>query len=253
MKIEEYLSTLPQSILSGEEIQIPPDTIREIFKFAEIGEDDIFYHLGSGNGISLKIARDEFNVKNAIGIDNSEKMINLAKKTIGEENNSNIKVIQQDVCEAKFDDADVILCWFMDAEILETLVEKFQKLKNDVRIITIWAPLPGCLPEKVDFPYIMNKTPLNQTDDLKKQLLAVFETECIGFVTAWEYAERYTKSIGRDNPENDRFLVIIQALTIWINAKNLGVACGEEIPESIRSYIAILREYFGIEIEHLLK
>ncbi len=64
MKIEEYLSTLPQSILSGEEIQIPPDTIREIFKFAEIGEDDTFYHLGSGNGISLKIARDEFNVKN---------------------------------------------------------------------------------------------------------------------------------------------------------------------------------------------
>ncbi len=111
MKIEEYLSTLPQSILSGEEIQIPPDTIREIFKFAEIGEDDTFYHLGSGNGISLKIARDEFNVKNAIGIDNSEKMINLAKKTIGEENNSNIKVIQQDVREAKFDDADVILCW----------------------------------------------------------------------------------------------------------------------------------------------
>ena len=93
----------------------------------------------------------------------------------------------------------------------------------------------------------------NEHSILKKQLLAVFETECIGFVTAWEYAERYTKSIGRDNPENDRFLVIIQALTIWINAKNLGVACGEEIPDSIRSYIAILREYFGIEVEHLLK
>ena len=172
---------------------------------------------------------------------------------VHDENISNIKVIEQDVRKAEFDDADVILCWFMDAEILEDLIEKFQKLKNDVRIITIWAPLPGCLPQKVDFPYIMNKTPFDKTDDLKKQLLAVFETECIGFVTAWEYAERYTKSIGRDNPENDRFLVIIQALTIWINAKNLGVACGEEIPDSIKSYIAILREYFGIEVEHLLK
>ena len=192
-------------------------------------------------------------MKNAIGIDNSEKMITAAKKMIGEKNISNIKVIEQDVRNAEFNDADVILCWFMDAEVLESLVEKFQKLKNGVRIITIWGPLPGCLPEKVDFPYILNKTPFNQTDDLKKQLLAVFETECIGFVTAWEYAERYTKSIGRDNPENDRFLVIIQALTIWINAKNLGVACGEEIPDSIRSYIAILREYFGIEVEHLLK
>ena len=253
MKIEEYLSTLPQSILSGEEIQIPPDSLREIFRFVNLGENDKFYHLGCGDGTSLLIAREEFNVKNAIGIDNSEKMISLSQKMIDEKNFSNVKVIQQDVIEADIEDADVILCWFMDAEILEKLLVKFKKLKDGVRIITIWAPLPGCIPEKVDFPYILNKIPLNETDDLKKQLLAVFDTECIGFVTAWEYAERYTKSIGRDNPENDRFLVIIQALTIWINAKNLGVACGEEIPESIRSYIAILKEYFGIEVEHLLK
>ena len=97
MKIEEYLSTLPQSILSGEEIQLPPDTIREICKFADLGQNDTFYHLGSGNGTSLKIARQEFNVKNAIGIDNSEKMISLSKKMIDEENISNIKIIEQDV------------------------------------------------------------------------------------------------------------------------------------------------------------
>tara|TARA_Y100001960_G_scaffold322875_1_gene400224 strand:- start:439 stop:1200 length:762 start_codon:yes stop_codon:yes gene_type:complete len=253
LKIEEYLSTLPQSILSGEEIQIPPDTLREIFRFVNLEENDVFYHLGCGDGTSLLIAREEFNVKNAIGIDNSEKMINLTRKMITENNLSNVKVIEHDVIESNIEDADVILCWFMDGEILEKLMSKFKKLRDGVRIVTIWAPLPGCIPEKVNFPYILNKVPLNETDDLKKQLLAVFDTECIGFITAWEYAERYTKSIGRDNPENDRFLVIIQALTIWINAKNLGVACGEEIPESIRSYIAILKEYFGIEIEHLLK
>ena len=180
-------------------------------------------------------------------------MINLAIKMINENNVANIKVIEQDVLESEFSDASVILCWFMDPEILEKITEKFKKLIKDVKIITIWAPLPGCIPQKVDFPYIMNKTPFIETDDLKKQLLAVFDTECIGFITAWEYAERYTKAIGRDNPENDRFLVIIQALTIWINAKNLGVSCGDEIPDSIKSYIAILKEYFGIEVEHLLK
>ena len=166
---------------------------------------------------------------------------------------SDIKLIEQDILEADFSDASVILCWFMDPDIMENMMKRFEKLRDGVKVITIWAPLPGCLPQKVDFPYIMNETPFVETDDLKKQLLAVFETECIGFVTAWEFAERYTKSIGRDNPQNDRFLVIIQALTIWINAKNLGVACGEEMPESIRSYIAILKEYFDIEIEHLLK
>ena len=253
MKIEEYLSTLPQSILSGEEIQIPPDSIREIFRFADLGESDVFCHLGCGEGESLSIAKQEFNVKSAIGIDNSKKMIENAKKSIDENKISDVKLIEQDILEADLNDVNVILCWFMDPDIMEKMMEKFDKLRDDVKIITIWAPLPGCLPQKVDFPYIMNKTPFVETDDLKKQLLAVFETECIGFVTAWEFAERYTKSIGRDNPENDRFLVIIQALTIWINAKNLGVSCGEDMPESIRSYIAILKEYFGIEIEHLLK
>ena len=253
MKIEEYLSTLPSNILSGEEIQIPPDSIREIFRFAELGENDVFYHLGCGEGASLSIARQEFNVKSAIGIDNSKKMIDIAKKSIENDKISDVRLIEQDVLEADLNDASVILCWFMDPDIMENMMKRFEKLRDGVKVITIWAPLPGCLPQKVDFPYIMNETPFVETDDLKKQLLAVFETECIGFVTAWEFAERYTKSIGRDNPENDRFLVIIQALTIWINAKNLGVACGEEMPESIRSYIAILKEYFDIEIEHLLK
>lgn len=253
MKIEEYLSTLPSNILSGEEIQIPPDSIREIFRFAELGESDVFYHLGCGEGASLSIARQEFNVKSAVGIDNSKKMIDNAKKRLENDKISDVKVIEQDILEADLNDASVILCWFMDPDVMENMMKRFEKLRDGVKVITIWAPLPGCLPQKVDFPYIMNELPFVETDDLKKQLLAVFETECIGFVTAWEFAERYTKSIGRDNPENDRFLVIIQALTIWINAKNLGVACGEEMPESIRSYIAILKEYFGIEIEHLLK
>jgi len=122
LKIEEYLSTLPQSILSGEEIQIPPDSLREIFRFVNLGENDKFYHLGCGDGTSLLIAREEFSVKNAIGIDNSEKMISLTQKMIDEKNFSNVKVIQQDVIEADIEDADVILCWFMDAEILEKLL-----------------------------------------------------------------------------------------------------------------------------------
>tara|TARA_Y100001960_G_scaffold77040_1_gene82331 strand:- start:999 stop:1760 length:762 start_codon:yes stop_codon:yes gene_type:complete len=253
LKIEEYLSTLPKSILSGEEIQIPPDTIREIFRFVELDQNDTFYHLGCGDARSLVIAKEEFNVKNAVGVDKSKDMINLARENLNEKQITDMELVEFDAREMQLDDASVILCWFMDGEILDDLTKKFKKLKNNTRIITIWAPLPGCIPEKVDFPYILNKIPLVETDDLKKQLLAVFDTECIGFITAWEYAERYTKIIGRDNPENDRFLVMIQALTIWINAKNLGVTCGEEIPDSIKSYIAILKDYFGIEVEHLLK
>ena len=141
MKIEEYLSTLPSNILSGEEIQIPPDSIREIFRFAELGESDVFYHLGCGEGASLSIARQEFNVKSAVGIDNSKKMIDNAKKRLENDKISDVKVIEQDILEADLNDASVILCWFMDPDVMENMMKRFEKLRDGVKVITIWACL----------------------------------------------------------------------------------------------------------------
>ena len=253
MKIEEYLTSLPESILSGENVQLPEQAFREIFKFANLRKDDVFYHLGCGDGKGLVIAKEEFNVEKIIGIDISKEKTNDAIKLVKEKNHTEIKIIKEDILNSHFDDADVILFWFVDEKILEKMLPKFSRLKQGVRIITIWGPLPGCLPEKVEFPYIMNKVPFSKAKDLKEQLLAIFDVKCIDFVTSWEFAERYTKAIGRDNPENDRFLTIIQSLVIWINAKNLGVSCENDIPEPIKNYISILKKFFNIEIEHLLK
>jgi hypothetical protein len=253
LKIEEYLTSLPESILSGENVQLPEQAFREIFKFANLRKDDVFYHLGCGDGKGLVIAKEEFNVEKIIGIDISKEKTNDAIKLVKEKNHTEIKIIKEDILNSHFDDADVILFWFVDEKILEKMLPKFSRLKQGVRIITIWGPLPGCLPEKVEFPYIMNKVPFSKAKDLKEQLLAIFDVKCIDFVTSWEFAERYTKAIGRDNPENDRFLTIIQSLVIWINAKNLGVSCEDEIPEPIKNYISILKKFFNIEIEHLLK
>ena len=143
--------------------------------------------------------------------------------------------------------------WFVDEKIIENMMNKFDKLNSGCKIITIWNPLPGCLPNSVEFPYIVSETPFKEAKDLQEQLLAIFGVKCIDFVVAWEHAERYTKAIGSEEAENDRFLTILQSLVIWINAKNLGVACGDEMPESIKTYISILRTFFNIEVEHLLK
>ena len=253
MKIEEYLNTLPESILSGQDVQLPQQTFREIFKFVNLTSDDIFYHLGCGDGTGLVIAKEEFGAKKVIGIDNSKEKIAAAEKMWSQKDKNCIDIICNNVLNENIDDADVILFWFTDENILEKMMEKFSTLKHGTRIITIWGALPGCLPHLVNFPYIINQVPLKKASDLKEQLLAIFDVKCVDFVTAWEFAERYTNAIGRDNPENDRFLTILQSLVIWINAKNLGVACGDEIPESITTYISILKTYFGIEIEHLIK
>ena len=252
MKFEEYLETLPKNLLSGEDVQLPEKAFREIFKFSNLGKDDIFFHLGCNNEKGIEIAINEFKVKKAIGIDNNLEKIQNAQKTI-EEKNMDVKVIHQNIEESDISDATVILFWFTDESIIKKMIKKFEKLKPETKIITIWGPLPNCLPDKINFPYIINKVPFKKAENLQAQLLAVFGVKCIDFVTAWEFAERYTKSISGSEVKNDRFLTIIQTLIIWINAKELGVVCTEEIPESIKTYISIMKMHFDIDFEYLLK
>ncbi len=252
MKIEEYLETLPKNLLSGEDVQLPEKSFREIFKFADIGENDIFYHLGCGNEIGIEIAINEFKVKKAVGIDNNPKKIQHAKEIL-EQKNIQGQLICNNIEESDISDASVILFWFTDDNLINKMLKKFENLKPGTKIITIWGPLIDCLPDKVNFPYIINKVPFKKAQNMQEQVLAIFGVKCIDFVTAWEFAERYTKSIGTPEVSNDRFLTIIQTLVIWINAKKLGVACGEEIPESIQTYINIMKMHFDIDFEYLLK
>ena len=252
MKIEEYLETLPKNLLSGEDVQLPEKSLRDIFKFSNLGQDDIFFHLGCNDEKGIEIAINEFKVKKAIGIDNNLEKIQSAQKNI-EKKNINAKMIHENIEESDISDATVILFWFTDEKIIKKMIKKFEKLKPETKIITIWGPLPNYLPDKVNFPYIINKVPFKKAENLQEQLLAVFGVKCIDFVTAWEFAERYTKSISSSEIKNDRFLTIIQTLIIWINAKELGVVCTEEIPESIKTYISIMKMHFDIDFEHLLK
>jgi len=252
MKIEEYLETLPENLLSGEDVQLPEKVFRDIFKFAELGKDDIFYHLGCGDEIGIEISIKEFNVKKAIGIDNNSEKIENAKKNL-QDHNINAELICQNIEEVDISDASVIFFWFTDEDVINTMLEKFEKLKPDTKVITIWGPLPDYLPDKVNFPYIINKVPFKKAQNMQEQLLAVFGVKCVDFVTAWEFAERYTKAIGSPEIKNDRFLTIIQTLVIWINAKKLGVVCEDEIPESIKTYINIMKMHFDIDFDYLLE
>ncbi len=251
MKIEEYLETLPENILSGEDVQLPEKSFREIFKFADLGGNDVFYHLGCGNEKGVEIAINEFNVKKAVGIDSNSEKIQQAIDHLGEKNLQG-QFICNNIEDSDISEASMILFWFTDENIINKMMKKFETLRPETKIITIWGPLPDCLPDKVNFPYIINKIPFKRAENMQEQLLSIFGVKCIDFVTAWEFAERYTKSIGTPEIRNDRFLTIIQTLMIWINAKKLGVACGEEIPESIQTYINIMKMNFDIDFEHLL-
>jgi len=251
LKIEEYLETLPKEIISGEEVQLPDRSFHEIFNFVVLNENDVFYHLGCGDGSGISLASKEFHVKKAVGIDISNQKICSAKDMFKDVPNVSFRC--EDIVVSDFSDATVILFWFTDEKIIGKMMSRFKQLKEGCKIITIWGPLPGYLPEKVQFPYILNQIPFKPAKNMQDQLLSIFGVKCIDFVTAWEYAERYTKAIEAPDAENNRFVTIIQTLVIWINAKNLGVACGDEIPESIKTYMGILKNFYNIQTDHLLK
>lgn len=252
MKIEDYLSSLPNSIISGEDVELSDETLREIFRFANLTKNDIFYHLGCGKGNSIIIALEEFMVKKAIGIDNNKEKISQGQESLQKKHITNGSFRYQDITISDINDASVILFWFSDEKIIEKMIPIFQNLKSGCKIITIWGPLTGHMPDKIDFPYILNVIPFKKAESLRDQMLAIFNTDCIDFAVAWEFADRYSKAIGSKNVENDRFLTILQTLVIWINAKNLGIACGNDIPDPVKSYIGILKTFFNIEVEHLL-
>ena len=82
MKIEEYIKSLPNDIISGNDVQLPEHSFRKIFEFLNLNENDVFYHLGCGDGKGIKIALQEFHVKKAIGVDNSKEKIQQAKNEL---------------------------------------------------------------------------------------------------------------------------------------------------------------------------
>jgi SAM-dependent methyltransferase len=249
VKIEEYLASLPPSIMSGEDVQLPDNSIREILNVVKLGKQDVFFHLGCGSGNSLGIAAKI--AKKAIGVDINRKKIAEAKENSA--STKNIELRCEDIMETDLSDATVVLFWFSDTKTVEKMTARFARLNSGVRIITIFDPLPGVLPVLVSFPYLVHEVPFRPAQDLREQLMKVFDTECIDFTTAWEFAERYTKAIGSPEVGNDRFLTILQTLMIWINARNLGLSCTKEIPPPVKSYMEILQNFFNIEMEHLLK
>lgn len=252
MKIEEYLDTLPANLLSGEDVTLSERSLEDIFKFAKLTSDDIFYHLGCGNHRGVEMAVEKFHVKRAVGIDSNMEKINDAKKALVRKNITDAELVCQNILESDISDATVVLFWFTDEHIIEQMSSKFANLMHGTKIITIWGPLPDCLPEQVDFPYIVSTVPFKKAHSMQEQLLSVFGVKCIDFVTAWEFAERYTKSIGDPKVTNDRFLTIIQTLIIWTSAKKLGVSCEDDVPESIKTYINIMKMHYDIDFGHLL-
>ncbi len=241
---------MPQAIISGEAVSLPDNVIRKIFKFAKLKKSDVFYHLGCGEGNSVKIAAQEFGVKRSVGIELNKATAAKAQKQIA--GIKNAEIVNADIRKADISDATVLLFWFNDPEMVDAMTKRFKKLKDGTRVITIWAPLGMTLPDKIDFPFFVSKKPFRRARSIRQQIKAIYKTDCIDFTAAWLLAERYIDALEVVPGDYRRFVNMLQGMVIWINAWNMGVACEDEVPPPVQTYVGILRTFFNIDLTSMI-
>jgi len=239
-------------VLRGERVSLTDNVIRKIFNFAKLKKGDIFCHLGCGEGNTVAIAAKEFGVKKSIGIEIDKAIADIARRNIA--GLKNAIIINTDIRKADISEATVLLFWFSDSTLVDTLTKRFKKeLRNGARVITIWAPLTMTLPYKVKFPFFVNKKPFKRARSIQQQIRSIYGTNCIDFTASWLLAERYIDALEVTPSEYRRFVNIMQSMVIWINAWNMGVACEDEIPPPVQTYLGILKTFFNIDMSSMIE
>ena len=252
MELGDFLSSLPQSVLSGERVSLTDNVVRKIFNFAKLKKSDIFCHLGCGDGNAVAIAAKEFGVKKSIGIEIDKNIADNARRNIADIKNAYI--INKDIRKADISDATVLLFWFSDSDLVDALTRRFRKeLKDGARVITIWAPLGMTIPDEVEFPFLINKKPFKQAKTIRQQIRSIYGTDCIDFTASWLLAERYIDALEVTPPAYRRFVNILQSMVIWINAWNMNVACEDEVPPPVQTYLGILKTFFNIDMSSIIE
>jgi 16S rRNA A1518/A1519 N6-dimethyltransferase RsmA/KsgA/DIM1 with predicted DNA glycosylase/AP lyase activity len=147
LKIQEFISSLPQSVVKGEDISIPDNVIRKLFKLANLRKRDTFYDLGCGLNNTVAIAVKEFKVRKSVGIEIRKSVAIEAGIKIADIKNA--KIVNNDIRTTSISDASVLLYWFTDPDTSHRMIKRFEnELKIGARIITIWSPLDLMLPSK---------------------------------------------------------------------------------------------------------
>ena len=252
LKIRDFLSSLPQSVIKGEEVSVPDNVVRKMLKIANVNEKDVFYDLGSGNNNTIRIAAREFKVKRSVGIDIRKPIFLRSHKRIPKIN-SRVEIINGDIRTTNISDATVLLFWFTDPDVIDLMINRVEnELEDGARIITIWSPPDLMLPTKTEFPFFVCEKPFKYAKNIKEQIKAIYGNPCIDFTASWLLVEKYLHELEVVPKQYLRFVNMLQSMIIWINAWNLGVACEDEIPPPVQTYIGILKTFFNIDLSDMI-
>ena len=139
--------------------------IRKILQLALASSKDIFYDLGCGKGQLCVVAVAEFGVKRAVGIEmHRGRAVKAAKRAHELGLADRIEIRNEDFMESDLYDATIVYSGLSETE--EDIAYFERKVRAGCRIVTLFLPFVGVLPEAVDYPFYLMKVPFNKTEDV---------------------------------------------------------------------------------------
>jgi predicted RNA methylase len=139
--------------------------IRKILQLARASPKDIFYDLGCGKGQLCVVAVAEFGVKRAVGIEMHRGRAVKAAKRVHELGLADrIEIRNEDFMESDLYDATIVYSGLSETE--EDVAYFERKVRIGCRIVTLFLPFVGVLPEAADYPFYLMKVPFRKTKDV---------------------------------------------------------------------------------------
>ena len=139
--------------------------IRKILQLARASPKDIFYDLGCGKGQLCVVAVAEFGVKRAVGIEMHRGRAAKAAKRVHELGLADrVEIRNEDFMESDLYDATIVYSGLSETE--EDIAYFEKKVRIGCRIVTLFLPFVGVLPEAADYPFYLMKVPFRKTEDV---------------------------------------------------------------------------------------
>ena len=129
-------------------VPTPYSVVDFMLRLAEVGEDDVLYDLGCGDGRIPIRAVEVYNAKKAVCVEIKESLYRKALENVASRGlQDRIDVIKADMFDIDVSEATVITL-FLLTSVNKLLKPKFEReLRKGTRIISHEFKIPGWIPE----------------------------------------------------------------------------------------------------------
>lgn len=128
-------------------VPTPDDIVEKMLELAEVGQDDLVYDLGSGDGRSVIAASRIYGVR-SVGVELNERLARSSRERVEALGLSDLVEIRiGDMFEVDLSKVDVLVL-YQPPKLLERMKPQLAKLRPGSRIVSHFFLIPGIEPDE---------------------------------------------------------------------------------------------------------